>query len=860
MIGKIMKGRGFRGVLDYAFDIGKKAEKDKSAELLDTNMGGTNPRELAREFGFIRNVKPNIKNPVYHISLSFAHADADKVTNELIAQIAQEAMLQIGFDDNQFVLVRHHDTDHEHAHLIINRIKSTPPHTLVSDSDDRRRINKICRDLEEKYDLERVSSDKPAVKPPTKGELEKARRTGKSSARMLLQSLCEAAMHDTKSMSEYFLKLQAAGVTIAPTLQSDDTKLNGLVYRLANGQQMKGSDLGVKFTAKGLAKEGIDYEKARDFEIVKAVELLELKRREILGDMVSYKNARGTTIYKKNSYDKEAAFYERGDKTIVIADHDNEVVLAALKLTSSKFDAEPITVTGNDEFKARCMALALEHVILLKGMTQDEQSRTNEAASRQRALAAIEQFDVANEEHASEPLNEPRANGGSHAAAGTGDSANYREQHAENRTVDSTDERAERAVQPTTQAGTGNAESISARPASDGRSELPNKLDDAWSELSDELDSRYFSSQLISLANASADSEPQYSSTGAPDKPRTEGIAEFNQRSLKEAKSQLEAMGCKEFVIGIRDEAGKVPFETRIINEKNPLEKYFNFLKGKNAQGFHITIKPEGDHGLTFLDDIQPATIDEMISAGLEPAVTIETSPSVFQTWIKLAEGAIGEDIRREANKTLARKFKVDINATGDDSFGNLAGFTNRNPDYAYNNGKKYPFTKVKTATGKVASQAKELRETLSLQLTRTRERDALKAEVQQKADILKAKLNVIAKHRAQVSSSNPKDEYLNQAQRITQNDGKDTDYALMDFDIAKSMIDKGFSHDQIAEAMQAASPNLGERKAGQIDDYVTRTIETANRKYEAEKAEATAEYAIKHALDSQQNSPKMTF
>ena len=43
MIAKLHKGKGFRAVLEYSFRVSK-------GYLLDSNMGGTNPRELSKEF------------------------------------------------------------------------------------------------------------------------------------------------------------------------------------------------------------------------------------------------------------------------------------------------------------------------------------------------------------------------------------------------------------------------------------------------------------------------------------------------------------------------------------------------------------------------------------------------------------------------------------------------------------------------------------------------------------------------------------------------------------------------------------------------------------------------------------------
>ena len=58
MIAKSVKGKGFRGALDY--DLGKEAGR-----LLDTNMAGQTPRQLSAEFGSIRKLRPNLVRLFY---------------------------------------------------------------------------------------------------------------------------------------------------------------------------------------------------------------------------------------------------------------------------------------------------------------------------------------------------------------------------------------------------------------------------------------------------------------------------------------------------------------------------------------------------------------------------------------------------------------------------------------------------------------------------------------------------------------------------------------------------------------------------------------------------------------------------
>ena len=65
VIAKAVKGRGFRGAL--AYDLGKD-----EGRILDTNLSGSNLRELSAEFGAIRKLRPNLERAVLHVSLSAA--------------------------------------------------------------------------------------------------------------------------------------------------------------------------------------------------------------------------------------------------------------------------------------------------------------------------------------------------------------------------------------------------------------------------------------------------------------------------------------------------------------------------------------------------------------------------------------------------------------------------------------------------------------------------------------------------------------------------------------------------------------------------------------------------------------------
>ena len=258
MIAKAVKGKGFRGALEY--DLTKE-----QGRVIDKNMAGENPRELAAEFGEIRKLRPNLGKAVLHVSLSAA--PGEKLTDEQWREIGKRYMDGMGLEQNQFVITRHTDTEHEHIHILANRIRFDG--SVTSDSQDYKRQEAIMRELERDYGLQRVAPSIEAErKAPTKGEIERAMRTGQPSTRDQLQKLCDGAAKDCRSFTEYQERLEAVGVELVPVAQLEGAKLSGLSYRL-DGVTMKGSDLGKGYSAAGLAKRGVTYEQDRDFAAVR---------------------------------------------------------------------------------------------------------------------------------------------------------------------------------------------------------------------------------------------------------------------------------------------------------------------------------------------------------------------------------------------------------------------------------------------------------------------------------------------------------------------------------------------------------------------------------------------------------------
>ena len=82
MIGKISKGAGFRGCINYV--LGKPDAKLLVAEGVLTDSIQT----ITDCFQAQRMTKPHIRQPVGHISLSYASEDVSRMTDKMLVSLA----------------------------------------------------------------------------------------------------------------------------------------------------------------------------------------------------------------------------------------------------------------------------------------------------------------------------------------------------------------------------------------------------------------------------------------------------------------------------------------------------------------------------------------------------------------------------------------------------------------------------------------------------------------------------------------------------------------------------------------------------------------------------------------------------
>jgi len=145
MIGKIVKGRSFKGCISYV--LGSKDAKLLASEgVLETDTAS-----IINSFYMQSLANPNLSKCVGHISLAFSPEDTPRLTDQFMIQLAKEYMKAMEIENTQYIIVRHNNTAHPHLHIVFNRVDNDGK--TISDKNDHYRNEKVCKQLKDSYNL-----------------------------------------------------------------------------------------------------------------------------------------------------------------------------------------------------------------------------------------------------------------------------------------------------------------------------------------------------------------------------------------------------------------------------------------------------------------------------------------------------------------------------------------------------------------------------------------------------------------------------------------------------------------------------------------------------------------------------------
>ncbi len=233
MMGDLKKRASFARLVNYVNNPKKARLIDSKDVRLDDNAA------IARSMQGQADDKPGrrLKNPVYHISLDFAHEDTPKLTDGMMAEIAREYMRRMGITDTQYIVCRHTDKEHQHLHIVANRVDNAG--NTISDRNDAIRNVAVCKALTREYGLHFAKG---------KEKVKRDRLRGKDKVKYQIHDAVKAALPRCNSWSDLCDRLAGQGV--------------GVRFKYDRG---KGEIVGVSFTKDEISFSGSRIDRGMGF-------------------------------------------------------------------------------------------------------------------------------------------------------------------------------------------------------------------------------------------------------------------------------------------------------------------------------------------------------------------------------------------------------------------------------------------------------------------------------------------------------------------------------------------------------------------------------------------------------------------
>jgi hypothetical protein len=233
MIGKVSIGKTFRGCVNYVMT------KDGAEVLHAHGVRSQSVSFATKDFDAVRKQNPSVSNAVWHASISFAHQD--KVDDNLMLSVADDYLKHMSLDKNQYLVVKHTDTQHQHMHIISNRVGFEG--NVVSDRWCKNRTAHACDLMEEKYNLTVAREQGKSKSNDKRGDLKAVKEEISAAINQSLKS----GISDYEKLSKDLLN---KGIDLQLQKQSTG-RVNGVTFK--KGELIvKGSAVGKEFGYKHL--------------------------------------------------------------------------------------------------------------------------------------------------------------------------------------------------------------------------------------------------------------------------------------------------------------------------------------------------------------------------------------------------------------------------------------------------------------------------------------------------------------------------------------------------------------------------------------------------------------------------------
>jgi hypothetical protein len=237
---KVTRKSDFAGLVRYITSA--QGRDERVGEITITNSAANEPERAAHDVMLVQSANQrSVADKTYHLIVSFAPGEHPDPA--ILRNIEERLCAGLGFGEHQRISAVHHDTDHTHLHIAINKIHPDRL-TIHTPLRDYRTLAEICEQLEIEHDLERVNH----VSRKRGGETRAADMEQIAGLESLIGWVRRTCADEIKAADSW----RALHATMAANGLAMQARGNGLVVIAENGTAIKASSIARDLSKKAL--------------------------------------------------------------------------------------------------------------------------------------------------------------------------------------------------------------------------------------------------------------------------------------------------------------------------------------------------------------------------------------------------------------------------------------------------------------------------------------------------------------------------------------------------------------------------------------------------------------------------------
>ena len=259
MVAKISHGMSLYGALAYNYDkvAAGTAEILSGSRMISDRLGlpSEDIRLALLSFENYLLANRNTEKPVLHIALS--PAPEDKLTDEQLAELAQNYMQKMGYGDQPYIVYVHEDISRRHIHIVSTCVNEKGE--KIDDAYEWNRSMKACRELENRFGLKPVADKRNELLEPYLKKADYRDGDVKRQVGNILKSVFTAYRFQT--FGEFSAMLSCFNIEAKQVRgEFEGSPYNGIVYTLTDDAgrpvctPIKSSLIGKRFGYEGIEK------------------------------------------------------------------------------------------------------------------------------------------------------------------------------------------------------------------------------------------------------------------------------------------------------------------------------------------------------------------------------------------------------------------------------------------------------------------------------------------------------------------------------------------------------------------------------------------------------------------------------